>query len=221
MISIIRHLKRFPGYIRNGLLAQKALQFFDSAGIILQPYYLVREGADLTKFDFAGDKFNEFEFRKLKSEDMKQLDHFDGRATTENELLERLNAGHLSYGLINKNTIVAFTWCNPSEIHHHLSIHRTLKDNEVYLYDAQSLYKFRGRGLMPYLRYKCYVALNEEGKNIFYSCSDYFNKPAIRFKKKLNADFLLVGIDIGIKKVFQKGIILKQLCKSIYFEAAN
>jgi hypothetical protein len=86
-----------------------------------------------------------------------------------------------------------------------------LESNECYLYDAQTLYVYRGRSLAPYLRCKCYKALNAKGRTTLFSCSAFFNRPAILFKKKLNAKFILIGLDIGIRGLFTKGWVVKKM----------
>jgi hypothetical protein len=45
---------------------------------------------------------------------------------------------------------------------------------------------YRGKNLAPYLRYKSYEMLKQIGRDKLYSVSDYFNSPAVKFKKKLN-----------------------------------
>jgi len=38
------------------------------------------------------------------------------------------------------------------------------------------------------MRVESYRHLRQAGRHTFYSISDYFNSPAIRFKEKLNAE---------------------------------
>ena len=87
--------------------------------------------------------FEDFNFVELKREDMKELDHYDGRSITESELKERMEGGHICFALKSNNNIAAFSWCNPNYIHNYGAINRTLNKSEAYLYDAQTLYNFR------------------------------------------------------------------------------
>ena len=212
MVSIIRrHINRFPDYIINGLLIQKILQLLKLAGFVIEPYYLVQEGL-FGVVDFETEKnYNNFEFTELGLQDMPALDRFDGRSIRKETLQKRIKQGHKCFALKTDGSIAAFTWCNPNEIHHYKLSSRTLKQREAYLYDAQTHYNFRGRNLAPYLRYKSYYALNLMGFDILYSCSDYFNRPAIRFKQKLNARFLSIGMNLNLIGLYKKSWVIKQL----------
>ncbi len=162
--------------------------------------------------DFETEKnYNNFEFTELGLQDMPALDRFDGRSIRKETLQKRIKQGHKCFALKTDGSIAAFTWCNPNEIHHYKLSSRTLKQREAYLYDAQTHYNFRGRNLAPYLRYKSYYALNLMGFDILYSCSDYFNRPAIRFKQKLNARFLSIGMNLNLIGLYKKSWVIKQL----------
>ena len=211
MNTLVRHIKRFPQYIKNGLLPQKILQFLGCIGLVIKPYYLVQEGlTDNEEFD-SGKEFKDFEFFELKQEDMKKLDHYDGRSTTASTFQKRIEEGHLCFALKSENTIAAFCWCNPKYIQHNKAFSRPLNNREAYLYDAQTLYSFRGQNLAPYLRYKCYKALKSMGRDVLFSHSDYFNRPSIRFKQKLNARFLAIGFDVEIAGLFTKSWVIKRM----------
>lgn len=211
MNSLQRHIKRFPQYIGNGLLTQKTIQFLEYIGLVIKPYYLVQEGLTNNEELNSNKDFKDLEFVELKYEDMKKLDRYDGRSITESDLQKRIEHGHLCFALKSENTIAAFSWCNQKNIHHYKAFSRPLNDREAYLYDAQTLYSFRGHNLAPYLRYNCYKALKSMGQDVLFSISDYFNRPAIRFKQKLNARFLAIGIDIEIAGLFKKSWVIKQL----------
>ncbi len=213
MSIIRRHINRFPDYITNGLLIQKFLQFLKLAGFVFEPYYLVQEGLfGVVEFE-SEQKYNNFVFTELGLQDMLKLDRFDGRSTRKEALQKRINQGHKCFVLKTDGIIAAFTWCNPNEIHHYKLCSQMLKEREVYLYDAQTHYNFRGRNLAPYLRYKSYKALNAMGFDILYSCSDYFNRPAIRFKQKLNARFLSICINLNLVGLYKKCWVIKQLAE--------
>jgi len=211
MNSILRHIKRFPQYIGNGLLTQKTVQFLGYIGFVIKPYYLVQEGlTDNEEFD-SRKEFKDFEFVELKQEDMKKLDRYNGGSLTDSVLQQRIEKGHLCFALKSESTIAAFSWCNPKHIHHYKAFSRPLNNREAYLYDAQTLYSFRGQNLAPYLRYNCYKVLKSMGRDVLFSISDYFNRPAVRFKQKLNARFLAIGFDIEIARLFKKSWVIKQL----------
>jgi hypothetical protein len=55
------------------------------------------------------------------------------------------------------------------------------------------------------MRVESYRHLRQAGRHTFYSISDYFNSPAIRFKEKLNAEAirLYLRIKLGGRQVGQ------------------
>ncbi|MHA2099184.1 MAG: hypothetical protein ACW99A_10885 [Candidatus Kariarchaeaceae archaeon] len=211
MDSLQRHIKRFPQYIKNRLLTQKTIQLLEYIGLVIKPYYLVQEGLTFNRELYSGKEFKDIEFVELKQKDMNKLDRYDGRSITESILQNRIEQGHLCFALKDGSTITAFNWCNPVNIHHYKAFERPLNNREAYLYDAQTLYSFRGQNLAPYLRYNSYTILESMGYDVLFSCSDYFNRPAVRFKQKLNARFLAVGIDVEIAGLFKKSWIIKQM----------
>ncbi len=75
-------------------------------------------------------------------------------------------------------------------------------ENEAYLFDAFTLREYRGHNIAPFMRYSCYQELSKMGYNTFYSYSDYFNVPAIRFKAKLAARLLRLCLYIRLFNTF-------------------
>ena len=73
-----------------------------------------------------------------------------------------------------------------------------LGPGEAYLYDAFIAPDFRGRSLAPYMRAESYKHLRRVGRHTFYSISDYFNSPAIKFKEKLNAEAIRLYLQIKL-----------------------
>ena len=56
----------------------------------------------------------------------------------------------------------------------------------------------RGKRLAPYLRYQSYRRLAREGMTRLYSISDAFNTPSIRFKQRLGARFVKLGVSVTL-----------------------
>ena len=61
-----------------------------------------------------------------------------------------------------------------------------IKPLEGYIHNTYTFEAFRGRNLAPYLRYQSYEHLKAKGIDKYYSISEYFNKPTLKYKKKLN-----------------------------------
>jgi hypothetical protein len=155
--------------------------------------------------------FDEYAIGFLGPEDMKEIAEIPSRKISEEVLLARLGEGKKCFGAKYHGKLAAFTWCNFESCSD--PIYRfKLKDNEVYLFDAYTLESFRGKNIAPYLRFKCYEALKALGRNNFYSLSLYFNKPAIKFKKKLNARPLILGLYINVLGRWDRTWKIKKYC---------
>ncbi len=129
-----------------------------------------------------------FEF--FGPEEMKVIRAIPGREwCTEDKLLSFLDEGKKCFGVKCQGQIAAFNWFYLEEGNCRLRRFR-LEDSEVYLFDMYTMKTFRGRGIAPSLRYETYKVLRKMGRSKFYSISDFFNIPSIRFKEKLGSRFL-------------------------------
>jgi predicted GNAT family acetyltransferase len=113
------------------------------------------------------------------------------------QIQARLNKGHLCVVLKSGERIAGYTWADFDEVND-AACDYELGPNEAYLYDAFIAPEFRGSGLAPYMRVESYRHLNRAGRHTFYSISDYFNSPAIKFKQKLNAEAIRVYLRIKL-----------------------
>lgn len=180
---------------------------------IIFPFYLYQEGISEKCYTTLRDGFGDYEIDFLKPEDMKEIASFLRKhgSSSEKELLIRLNNGHKCYGAKYHNKIVAFTWCNFVSCHSILYSF-PLKKNEAYLYDAYTTKSFRGKGIAPYLRCQLYKILRELDRQIFYSISILPNKPALKFKSKLDARPLMLGVYIRLFKRWDWSWKIKNYC---------
>lgn len=196
--------------IRYGMVMQSILNQFIRIGFRIEPFLLYQEGIFTNYPEGWKESFTDYEVGFLGPEDMKAIGALPGRLYfNEERLLARLEEGKKCLGLRYNGDIAAFTWCDfescPSNLYAF-----PLKKNEVYLFDAYTLEAFRGKKLAPYLRFKCYQELQNLGYSKFYSYSLLFNKPAIKFKQKLNARPLLFGLKVTIRKKGNWSWIIKK-----------
>ena len=78
-----------------------------------------------------------------------------------------------------------------------------LARHEAYLGDMFTRNVFRGRNIAPHLRQRAYGALRDLGRTSFFSYSDDFNIPALRFKSELKAKFLWLGLHVEIIRKYR------------------
>jgi hypothetical protein len=97
----------------------------------------------------------------------------------------------------------------------------TLNDNEAYLLGMYTFEDFRGMNLAPYLRYKSYKLLQEEGRDRLYSITAYFNQSSLRFKKKLGARHLNLKMYIGLFNKLEWNFVIKKYTKPRQIQAGQ
>ena len=179
-------------------------------GIKIEPYYLMQEGfrADkplyaektftektftektFTEKTFTEKTFTEYEFGFLSTKDMAAIAALPDRDVAYDELVGRLQAGQVCFGVKCQEDIVAFTWCDFTECAFSSYHAFPLRENEAYLFDAYTAESFRGKGIASDTRYRCYQELAKRGKTVLYSRTVSLNAPAMRFKNKLHAEVL-------------------------------
>jgi len=103
----------------------------------------------------------------------------------------------LCFALRHNEEIVAYMWCNLSRCNINF-FPLPLKDDEAYLFGARTLSAYRGKNLAPFLRYQLYKSLNMMRRTKFYSITEYFNSPAVGFKKKLGAKHIKLCLYFGL-----------------------
>jgi len=204
-------LKRFQEMIHYGLILQSIRFKLMRNGVEFTPYYLMQEGL---KFVTIIPEINgipkDYSFAFLGPDDIKTM----GVAKvvgffSEEKSLALLKAGGKCIALKHNEEIAAYMWIDLAEINFIKSKIIPLKSNEAYLWEIRTTESYKGKNLAPYLRYKSYEVLKEMGRDVLYSVSVCFNKPTIRFKKKLNAKKLKLLLFIQLFNKFRRHFTLK------------
>jgi hypothetical protein len=194
--------------IKHGLILQGIRYAFAKIGLDIMPYYWVKEEAILSKKPLIRADSQDFNFISLNSEDIKLiLDKSD--SINEKKILQSLENGQECVGLKFGNQIAAYMFI---ELNDFIFKNRAfkIKKNEAYLLNMFTFESFRGKNLAPYLRYCCYRYLENRNITVKYSVSNYFNKSAIKFKKKLNSKHLKLFVNIELFKKFRWHFLLKR-----------
>ena len=174
-------------------------------GIEITPCLLVREALSTTN-DIAID--TRFRWEKLGHADLPEIHRL--RPGMSIERYERLlDEGKLCFGVKEGDRLVANMWCDLDEINSIL-YSRPLSDQEGYLFDAFSDPEYRGENLAPFLRLRCYEALQALGRPEIYSVTEYFNTPARRFKAKLAARDEALIIYVNLFDRFSRSWIVRR-----------
>ena len=210
-MNIVKEISR---RLRYGLTIQSFISIFRLLGLYITPLYLYLEGTFGREWQASNPSLKEYDTGFLTSEDMKEIVNARPKES-ERKLLARLDAGMKCFALKYHGKLAAYTWCDFESCQNEFYKSK-LKENEAYLFDAYTLMPYRGKNLAPYLRFKCYQALEALGRNKFYSITLYFNEPAIRFKKKLHAKPLMLGFHIEILKRWSRSWVIKR-----YYHSTN
>jgi len=179
---------------RHGLIAQRVIARLDRLGVTIDPYILWREGVRPYPNDWPG-LAQDFPSSVLDASDIPAVAACVSR--TEEQIRARLNKGHQCIVLKNGGTVAGYTWADFSELSD-AACDYELSPGQAYLYDAYIAPKFRGRGLAPYMRVEAYRHMHQADRHTFFSISDYFNSPAIKFKEKLNAEAIRLYLRIKL-----------------------
>jgi hypothetical protein len=196
MRNFTDRVKRVSGRIRTqGLFP--VLRNYSKSWLRIIPFYYMKEvvtsdiPAHLTVIPEG------FEFSLFDREDVTVISKLEERKgyTREQYVLECLGLGDTCLGLKQNGEVAAFNWCSLEKCHSFL-YPTTMKENEAYLYDMYVLKSFRGSNLAPILRYKTYEILRALGRDTFYSITVCSNVPSFRFKQKLGAKVIFLGLCI-------------------------
>jgi hypothetical protein len=164
-------------------------------GVVVHPYYLFREGARPHQTEWP-ELAREFPSSVLDAIDVPEAVACR-RWNTIDGFRGRLDKGHICIVLKNRGRIAGYTWADLTEVNDSACDY-ALGAGEAYLYDAFIASEHRGRNLAPYLRVESYKHLHSLGRHTFYSISQCFNAPAIKFKEKLNADVIRLYLQIKL-----------------------
>lgn len=192
----VSNLRRINSKIRYGLVIQSIRNQLARIGIEITPYYWVQEGLYTEIIPQPQGALSDYSLFTLDGEGIQSIIH-NIRGYTLEDFLHRQEEGQLCYGMKYKDEIAAIMWANLKECVFRPGNSKLGKD-EAYLHSMYTLESFRGYNIAPYLRYKCYEALNMMGRDKLYSITEYFNKSAIKYKQKLQAKNLDLYLIINL-----------------------
>jgi GNAT superfamily N-acetyltransferase len=164
-----------------------------TVGIVVEPYLVVDEDPENSGVTTDGKQFR-YEF--VGPEHVDTL--IDSNLISSREKAhEHFEDGSRCFVAWDGDRIAAKMWCDFVEFSYDPS-RRPLESDEIYLYGAFAHPDYRGLGLAPATRQRCYEALRALGRSRFYSVTDYYNLSARRFKEKLGArdDSLMLYVSL-------------------------
>ena len=203
----VSNIRLIKSKISHGLIIHTLLNQFSKIGIAITVYYWVQEGLFLNEIPEPGGNPDDYSLITLDSNDIKSNIH-NIRGVTLEEFLKRLEEGQICFGMKYKDEISSIMWANIKNCHHRPG-GSNLENDEAYLHGMYTFDSFRGRNIAPFLRYKCYDALRNMGRDKLFSITEYFNKSAVRYKQKLNARNLDLCLIIDLFNKLRRRFHLK------------
>ncbi|WP_420322717.1 GNAT family N-acetyltransferase [Flagellimonas sp.] len=198
--------------VRHGSFLLGVRNRIAHVGIDFMPYYWLKEETKPilppkikdNGEDYSISYFGEDEIEIIQKR-IKGIGH--------KNLLRNLEDGQMCVGIKKDKDIAAYMFIQTGNINFRGKTFQ-LRPNEAYLKDMYTFESYRGKNIAPYLRYNAYSLLREKGIDTKYSISEAFNRPTIRFKKKLNSEHLELYLSIKLFKRYQWTIKLRGLTDS-------
>lgn len=195
---------------RHGLVFLVIRDYLMKIKIEITPFYWMKETIPDQIPVQLGAELEGCEFSLFGLEEIQIICRLPERKhINEKNVLKRFQEGKKCYGVKYKGEIAAFTWFDldksPTKYYS-----APMKPNEAYLFDMYVLKAFRGKNLAPILRYKMYQILKDLGCDTGYSVTECFNTPSLKFKEKLNAQYVLLGVYVSLFQKFRGRWVLKR-----------
>jgi hypothetical protein len=203
------HWTRFKNRFSYGLLTQELLDRLAKLGLILYPYYVVRE-MPILRPEYETNNID-FEARFLDESELSMVSDIPERPRELDRIRARLEHGNC-FGVWVKGEFAAYSWYSSKDVPAAVggAALCPLPPNTLYLYDAFVRPRFRGKQVAGFMRHKLHNALRSNGAECCVSISLAFNKSTRRFKAKLGAEetefrFLIAlnnfgGFDLRIRR---------------------
>lgn len=204
----ISTLKKYYKIIKNGLFLFGLRNRLAKIGLDFRPYYWLEEEFLPCEVPQIKGDITKYKLRYLSLDEAKLINQRKSE-TDYNNMVRGMQNGQLCVGLERDNEIVAYMFIELNDFEFNKRVFK-LKSNEAYLLNMWTMYAYRGRNLAPFLRYKTYRLLEEQGRDVKYSITEYFNKSSIKFKNKLNSKNHYLYLSIVLFKKYTWNFTLKK-----------
>jgi GNAT superfamily N-acetyltransferase len=186
---------------RYGLMTKTLLDRLASKGIDIRLMYWTKEELDDVPMPEFKDNLEEYSFGFLEPEEMKTILEEEQKGESLETWISWLEEGKKCFGAKHRGRVVAFCWVFFEYSTHGDKIR--IKDDEVFLFYLFTKKAYRGKNIAPLIHFKLYGVLEEMGREACYSWTEFFNPPAKKFKKKLNAKFVKLILYIELFKKYK------------------
>lgn len=178
--------RRLLGRLRYGLLIQELLDRLSRLGLIIYPYFVVREPESP---DPAMTPDARSSFRLLRAADVDDVVRVLAGRITSQVYLELLTLAECM-GVFHDQKLAGYTWARLDYVPVPDGLGQPvfeLQPDEAYLFDMYVAPAYRGFRLAGILRQSMQRELIRRGRTCFYSLTLAFNRASRRFKSRLGA----------------------------------
>lgn len=150
-----------------------------------QRYYIFREDLSIAEAAHVPSLPLGTSIARIGEDRMDEMLAMNGFESSSDSLRMRFMCRNVCLAVLKENRIIAFSWASFG-LFQFESYSFSLLDNEAYLFDAFTLPEYRGKGLAVQIRLQLHRDLANMGRTRLYSVTLFNNKPALRFKEKIN-----------------------------------
>ncbi|MBJ7880453.1 hypothetical protein [Gelidibacter salicanalis] len=204
--DLLYKIRWISNIIKNGLFCHGIRNRLAKIGFDFMPYFWEIGSIDIEPPQIRDDK-SKYQLSVFGVEEITfimnnviGIDHKD--------LMNDFKNGNTCLGIKYEEKISVYSFIN----HQNFSFRGrkfVLKPSESYVHNTYTFENFRGRNLAPYLRYQSYEYFKGKGIDKYYSISEYFNKPTIKYKQKLNVKPLKLYLSVILFKRWVFNFTLK------------
>lgn len=189
-----KRVKSIQAIIKHGMFWQGVRNNFARLGFDAMPYHWSK--TTMQSAEAPNHKANELDL-KFSEFGTSEIDFIKSSiiGIEDKDLLDYLKNGETCIGLKDQDEIVAFLFIRKHSFYFRERFFN-LNTNDSYLHSMYVFEKYRGKNIASYLRYQCFKLLEAEKITNFYSISEYFNKSAIRYQRKLNSQPLYLHLSL-------------------------
>ena len=202
-------LKKARSKHQHGLFIHSLLHWLGWKGIRIYPFYLIQEETEGINLPEFKDNIEEYTFDFLDLKDLDTLEEHPDLKGKKDEYKKRLDDGQACFCAKHQGKIVAHTWFDFEKCWFIEPLFK-LGKNEAYMYDTLAIKSYRGKNIAPLMRHLGMEAIRKTGRDTFYSLTEAFNTPAIKYKKKLNPKFLALYLKIDLFRKWKRNFKIRE-----------
>ena len=204
--DIFYRIKWLSAIIKNGLFWQGIRNRFARIGLDFMPYYWEIGTVDIEPPRIRGDE-SKYEVAVFGEEEIAYINN-KVIGIGHKDLMSDLKSGDTCLGIKKDGEICVYSFIK-NQTFYFRGRKFVLKPSEGYVYNTYTFEVYRGLNLAPYLRYQSYTYFKEKGIDTYYSLSEYFNKPTLKYKKKLQIKPLKLYLSVILFKKWKYNFTLK------------